>query len=130
MTKQTDGALLVAHGSRDPAWSQPFEAVAGLLAAGRPGLAVQLGYVEIQQPGCLDAAETLVRQGCRQVLVVPMFLGAGHHVRVDMARLQAQLLARWHEVEWRLTPAVGEMPVFHQALAGVLDQALRAGGEG
>ena len=48
MATEMDGALLVAHGSRDPAWSQPFEAVAQLLKAGRPGLAVELGFVEIQ----------------------------------------------------------------------------------
>ena len=127
---EMDGALLVAHGSRDPDWSQPFETVAQLLRDGRPGLAVELGFVEIQEPRSLEAGDALARQGCRHVLVVPLFLGAGHHVRVDMAKLLEQLRENWRGVEWRLAPAIGEMPVFHRAVAGVLDEALRTGLEG
>ena len=81
--------------------------------------------MEIQEPKCLAAGDALARQGCRHVLVIPMFLGAGHHVRVDMAKLLEQLSANWRGVEWRLAPAIGEMPAFHQAVAGVLNEALR-----
>lgn len=124
MTAKMDGALLVAHGSRDPAWCQPFQDIAQLLRTARPGLAVELGFVEIQEPRCLEAGEVLARMGCRHVLVVPMFLGAGHHVRVDMAHLLDQLNENWRGVEWRLAPAIGEMPAFHQAVAQVLERTL------
>jgi sirohydrochlorin cobaltochelatase len=58
-----------------------------------------------------------VDQGCQRVTVVPLFLGAGGHVRKDLPLLMAQLQAQHPGVEWTLAPAVGETDILVQALA-------------
>ncbi len=78
------GLLLLAHGARDPSWAAPFEAVAQRIRSREPGLSVELGYLEFMAPGLVGAGDTLAGLGCGHVDVVPLFLGAGGHVRKDL----------------------------------------------
>jgi sirohydrochlorin cobaltochelatase len=120
----TTGILLFAHGARDPAWARPFEAVAAALRtrAARPDH-VGLAFLEFMQPGLVDAGSALAAAGCTQVTVVPLFLGAGGHVRKDLPLLMDQLRERHAEVNWTLSPAVGESDLLVQAMADIAWQA-------
>ena len=68
-------------------------------------------------PTLLEAAEELAQGGWPEVSVVPMFLGAGGHVRRDLPQLVAALELRHPQVQWRLKPAIGEAPSVIQAMA-------------
>ena len=60
MTK--DGILLFAHGARDPAWAQPFEATERALRARAQaqGADVALAFLEFMSPTLLEAGAQLV----------------------------------------------------------------------
>lgn len=115
------GLLLFAHGARDPNWAAPFEAVlAQARAAGaqqQPPPQVRLAFLEFMQPDLIEAGSSLVLAGCEQIDVVPLFLGAGGHVRKDLPRLLDQLRASYPQVRWTLRPAVGESPEVVAAMA-------------
>jgi sirohydrochlorin cobaltochelatase len=117
MTK--DGILLFAHGARDPAWAQPFEAAARDLRArfGSQGAEVALAFLEFMNPNLLQAGEQLATEGCTRVTVVPLFLGAGGHVRKDLPRLMDELAQLHPQVQWRLSAAVGETDILIKALS-------------
>lgn len=117
MTK--DGILLFAHGARDPAWGQPFEATERALRARAQaqGADVALAFLEFMSPTLLEAGAQLAAQGCTQVTVVPLFLGAGGHVRKDLPRLMAEMAEQHPQVQWRLSAAVGETDILIQALS-------------
>ena len=104
----TRGVLLIAHGARDPRWAQPFEDVAARIRAARPGVRVRLAYLELMEPDIDSAGAALAADGCTAVEVLPLFLGAGGHVRKDLPRHVADLSAAHPAVTWRLAPAVGE----------------------
>lgn len=110
--------VLFAHGARDPAWAAPFEAVAAQLRAARPQLQVQLAFLEFMSPGLVQAGGALAAAGCRRVDVLPMFLGSGGHVRRDLPQLLQQLREQHPQVEFRLQPAIGELPSVTAAMAG------------
>lgn len=119
------GLLLFAHGARDPNWARPFQAVAERCrqARGEPALAgarsrVALGFLEFMAPDLVTAGQQLVAAGCRQVVVVPLFLGAGGHVRKDIPGLLDQLRNAHPEVAFHLQPAIGEVPAVIDAMAG------------
>ena len=109
--------LLFAHGARDPRWAEPFEAVARRVAEADPSLAVRLAYLEFMQPSLRDAGDALAAEGCTQVDVVPLFLGAGGHVRKDLPVLLAELSQRHAGVDWRLQRAIGETASVIDAMA-------------
>ncbi|TDP87992.1 sirohydrochlorin cobaltochelatase [Aquabacterium commune] len=113
------GILLFAHGARDPAWAQPFEAVARRLTeqASAQGHLVTLAFLEFMSPDILAAGAALAEQGCTEVAVVPLFLGAGGHVRKDLPRLLAELAEAHPGVQWRLSAAVGETDILIQGMA-------------
>ena len=115
------GVLLFAHGARDPAWAIPFEAVATRLREHAPDVEVRLAFLEFMQPELRAAAEELVRSGCRRVCIVPLFLGAGGHVRKDLPELLASLQADHPQVRWTLAGAIGEQP---QVIAAMAEAAL------
>ena len=120
----TAGILLFAHGARDPAWARPFEAVAAALRsrASKPEH-VQLAFLEFMSPDLLAAGTTLAQTGCQRVVVVPLFLGAGGHVRKDLPLLMDQLAQAHPAVAWQLSPAVGESALLVQAMADIAWQA-------
>lgn len=113
------GILLFAHGARDPAWAQPFEAVAHRLTeqAAARGHIVTLAFLEFMSPDILAAGAALAAQGCTEVAVVPLFLGAGGHVRKDLPRLLSELAEAHPGVQWRLSAAVGETDILIQGMA-------------
>ncbi len=54
--------------------------------------------------------------------MLPLFLGAGGHVRKDLPELLALLAAQYPAVQWRLQPSIGEADGVVAAMAA---EALR-----
>ena len=111
------GVILFAHGARDPRWALPFEAVATQIRAARPDVPVQLAYLEFMSPGLPDAAAQLVQQGCQSLQVLPMFLGAGGHVRKDLPMLLDNIRLAHPGLHVTLATAIGEVESVTRAMA-------------
>jgi len=116
---QQRAVVLFAHGSRDPQWHQPIEAVARSMALSQPGLPVRCAYLELSTPDLATACQELIDSGCREISVVPLFLGVGRHAREDLPLLVEQLRARHPAVTFTLKPAVGEDPRLVALLAHI-----------
>ncbi len=111
--------VLFAHGSRDPLWHKPMEAVAAQIAAAESGLEVCCAYLEISQPDLPTACQQLLELGIGHIAVVPMFLGVGRHAREDLPLLVKQLRMQHLDVVFELRPAVGEDPRLIALLAQI-----------
>jgi sirohydrochlorin cobaltochelatase len=122
----TPGLILFAHGARDPRWSEPFERVAALIRASRPAVAVSLAYLEFMAPDLDAAGADLVARGCTEVAILPLFLGAGGHVRKDLPARVEKLRAEHAGVRWKLCHAAGESDILVDALARIAIQTLEA----
>jgi sirohydrochlorin cobaltochelatase len=123
-----DGLILFAHGARDPRWAAPFEAVRARVAQQQPGLQVRLAFLELMTPDLAAAGAELDAAGCARVTVLPLFLGAGGHVRKDLPRLVDALRSAHPRVHWRLEPPAGELPAVIDALAAAAVAAVDAAG--
>jgi len=113
------GLLLFAHGARDAQWALPFEQVAQAVRAARPAQPVRLAFLEFMAPDIRTAATELAAAGCLQIDVLPLFLGAGGHVRKDLPPLLDELRARHGGVAFTLHPAVGETAALIAAMADI-----------
>ena len=111
------GLLLFAHGARDPAWALPFEDVARRIRQRAPSVSVEMCFLDFMSPALAEGGDRLAAAGCRHVDVVPLFLGAGGHVRKDLPALLTTLGARYPEVRWELRPAIGEVDSVIEAMA-------------
>ncbi len=105
---QAFGVILLGHGSRDPLWRAPIEAVQALIAQAQPQLRCSCAYIELSEPSLAQAAERLIAQGVQQLRITPMFLGTGKHAREDIPKLVAALRARHPGVDVEVQSSVGE----------------------
>lgn len=113
------GIVLFAHGSRDPLWHKPMEAVAAQITTLSPHALVVCAYLELSTPDLATATQTLVNRGVQSVTIVPMFLGVGRHAREDLPALVEVLRAQHPTVAFVLKPAVGEDPQLIHLLAKI-----------
>lgn len=102
------GLVLLAHGSRDPLWRRPVQAVQTRLAEAAPQLAVRCAYLELCAPDLASAVQELQAAGLERITVVPLFFGAGRHVREDLPRLVQELADANPGLSLRLAPVAGE----------------------
>jgi sirohydrochlorin ferrochelatase len=78
--------VVVAHGTRDPAGACVAERLVAAVRAKLAGVRVELAFADVRGPTVADVLGDLAGP----TVVLPAFLAAGYHVRVD---LPAQLAA-------------------------------------
>lgn len=118
MDEHRHWVILLAHGSRDPRWRRPFEALAARvaqLAGPEPGVA--LAYLQLAEPGL---EEVLLR--CRErrgisALVVPVFMSGGGHLVRDVVSEVERAAAAVDGIEVRCSGALAEEPEVVEAMA-------------
>ena len=77
--------LLVAHGSPDPAWRVPLDAVCERARLLAPERRVELCFLEHNDPDLESAIGTMHSQGIACIRVIALLLsGGGRHMRVDI----------------------------------------------
>lgn len=111
------GIVLFAHGSRDPLWRLPIEAVAQRIRADQPDAPVLCAYLELCEPDLPTALNALVAAGAQRIRVLPVFFGMGKHAREDLPKLVAQWSATHPCVPVDLLPPAGEHPALTALLA-------------
>lgn len=122
------GLILLAHGSRDPLWRQPIEAVLGAVRQTRPHGLAACAYLEACAPDLPTAARGLIEAGATRITVLPLFLGTGKHAREDIPKLVQEIRDTHPQVTVELEPAVGEHPRVTALLAELALAAMEPSG--
>ncbi|PUE10574.1 sirohydrochlorin chelatase [Limnohabitans sp. T6-20] len=113
------GVILFAHGSRDPLWRLPIDAVAQQMTERWPGLAVACAFLELTTPDLASTVEAMMMRGMTHLRIVPMFLGVGRHAREDLPGLVNDLIQAYPQVQFELLPAIGEHPAMTRLMANI-----------
>ena len=115
--------IVFAHGSRDPLWRTPVEAVAATVRERDPQALSCCAYLELCEPSLPLAAQHMLDAGASDIRVLPLFFGMGKHAREDLPVLMSELRDQHPGVRFTLLPTAGENPRLTQLLA---DMALEA----
>jgi sirohydrochlorin ferrochelatase len=74
--------IAISHGTSSPSGQAAIKSLMDAVAARLPDVTVRLGHVDVQQP---DVAASLAAVPDDQpVVIVPLLLSAGYHVRIDL----------------------------------------------
>lgn len=117
--------VLVAHGSRDPDWGRPLEALAGAIEERTGRGSVRLAYSQFASPGLGQVVDEAVDAGVRHIRVLPLFMTAGGHVERDIRPVVDELRRAHQTVDLELLPPVGELPAFSILLAELAREVTR-----
>lgn len=83
-------AVILGHGSRSPAAvGEVYELARQVEAAGLYS-PVEVAFMSMNQPDLGRGIEAAVAKGARRIVVVPLFLTEGVHVREDIPQLVAR----------------------------------------
>jgi sirohydrochlorin ferrochelatase len=112
--------LVVAHGTASAAGSATTRRLVAAIAAARPGVAVDLCFLDVARPSLADAVERVIRS----TVVVPLLLSTGYHVTTDIPAVVAG------RSEIRVARHLGPDPLIVDVLVDRLHEAGgRADGE-
>lgn len=112
------GALILfAHGARDASWADPIRRVQADLLAADPTARVELAFLEFLTPTLVECAAALAAEGIRRIVILPMFIAQGGHLKREVPELVAALRATHPNVEFELAGPVGENEAVIQAMA-------------
>lgn len=122
-------ALLgIGHGSRDPRHAASLRRLATAVGYARPDVRVDVGFLDLCGPDVATALGALTASGARSVVVLPLFLTHGYHVRHDVPRAVADALAgvrrRRDLPKTVISEPLGPDPL----LSGAMDTRLREAG--
>ena len=132
-----DGLLLVGHGSRSGEGAAEMLALAGLVCAALPNVAVDVGFLEIepkpQRPerlvvqqavGVGPVLDGLAAAGCGRVVVLPLVLLGAGHAKSDVPALVLEGRRRHPDLHVHFGSPLG----ISRDLVGLLGGALAAAG--
>jgi len=109
--------ILFAHGARDPAWAAPMITVRDLILQQQPQAIVSLAFLELMNPNLTDVVGQLVGQGVQEIVIYPMFIAAGSHLKKDLPELVKRLCDQYPNLRISLQAAAGEQMPVQQSIA-------------
>ena len=113
----TTALILFAHGARDPEWANPMRRVQAAIRLRVSDMPVELAFLEFLTPSLPDAVANLVKQGADKIVVMPMFIARGGHLKNDLPGIIDVLRSTYPNVDFCLGGAIGEDESVIQAMA-------------
>ncbi|MEO8410824.1 MAG: CbiX/SirB N-terminal domain-containing protein [Propionivibrio sp.] len=114
--------ILFAHGARDPEWASPLQRVREAVRTQAPQLRVELAFLEFMAPNLEDCVGALVAAGCGRIIIAPMFIAQGGHLKNDVPLIVDRLRTRHPGLVFDLCGPIGEAEGVVQAMAAHLLQ--------
>jgi len=111
-----EAIILFAHGARDPQWAVPFAVIRKQLQAARPGIQVELAFLELMAPSLEAAVAQSAARGARRIVLVPLFMAQGSHLKHDLPPLVEKMRRLEPQIELRVMPSIGDAPEILQAI--------------
>ncbi|HSS46714.1 MAG TPA: CbiX/SirB N-terminal domain-containing protein [Burkholderiales bacterium] len=114
----TDSAIvLFAHGARDAQWAEPFRKIKAMVRARKPGMPVELAFLEIMQPSLDQAIAALVAKNIKTIGIIPLFMAQGGHLKEDLPRRLSEIKKLNPAISFRISPPIGEVEGILTAIA-------------
>lgn len=117
LRKEYDHIILLAHGSPDPLWKEPFESLYNQVSQTYGKNNVSLAYMELTSPSLEDVVAKLDKE-VRTLAVLPLFLAVGRHLRHDVPAQIESL--QTDELQIELLPPIGDDALVKQAMQAVV----------
>ncbi|MFH8407745.1 sirohydrochlorin chelatase [Streptomyces sp. NPDC018019] len=120
--------LVIAHGSRDPRHAAAVTALRARARALRPGLRVEVAFLDFNAPDVPRALQRLAADGVREVVAMPLLLTRAFHAKTDIPAVLREAGARLPGLTVHQAGVLGPSPLLTAALERRLYEAgLRPG---
>lgn len=104
--------VMIAHGSKNPLWREPFEQLLKDLRNAGGNDNVYLSYMQLAQPSLEEIIEQVTAAGKHRIRILPMLMAGGNHFHEDIPLEIARLRAKHPGMQIELMPPIGCHPRF------------------
>ena len=118
---ENNAIILLAHGSPDPRWKEPFEKIVVRLEEKLGKNNIKLAYMDFIKPTFEDTVKELFNENINQIKLLPLFMAGGGHVDRDIPKLVSSAKKRFPKIEVDILPPIGE----HTEVSSVMIDVIR-----
>ncbi|WP_414167677.1 sirohydrochlorin chelatase [Streptoverticillium reticulum] len=115
--------VLVAHGSRDPRHAATVAQLRARVAEQRPGLRVEVAFLDFNAPGVGQVLERLAAEGVREAVAQPLLLTRAFHAKADVPAALRRAASRLPGLSLVQADVLGPSPLLTTALERRLHEA-------
>ncbi|MDR3056091.1 MAG: CbiX/SirB N-terminal domain-containing protein [Zoogloeaceae bacterium] len=114
---QPRALILLGHGARDEQWALPLQNVQAHIRAAHPSFRVELAFLDFIAPDLPTRVAELAAAGMARIIILPMFIAAGGHLKRDLPEQVAALQAHYPQLHLELVEAIGMATSVQTAMA-------------
>ena len=105
------GILVISHGSRNGEANESVHRLVAQLKERFPTDLVEAGFLELAEPSIPEGIKSLAGQGMEELMVYPLFLFKGVHLKQDVPRVVKETLAMLgKEIPYKILEPLGVHP--------------------
>lgn len=103
------GLFILAHGSRsEDSNIQLKEVVENLRLKGKEDFtSIGYGSMEMAEPGFRDGIDELAKDNLEEIIIVPLFLFKGNHIKKDIPRILEEIKEKHSNIKFTLKEPIG-----------------------
>jgi len=120
-TEDQSFTILLAHGSSNQEWSTTFEKMTAAACTNHKNVSV--AYMELSTPSMDDVIRKAAATGFKNITIVPLFLAAGKHLKLDIPKKLDKLKDELN-INYKLLPAIGEHPMMSYAIKEIVSEII------
>ena len=117
--------LLIAHGTPHAEANAPIYEVAETIRECSDYAAVQVSFMEINEPSIAEGVQTLAAKEVEQIVAAPYFLQLGGHVAEDLPEAVTQAQAAHPYIKVNLADYLSYDPLFVEAITSRVTSHLK-----
>ena len=114
--------ILLAHGSKDPRWREPFETLLKRIRKKSPKKKFCLCYLELCRPSLSETINNLTKNNFKISIINihPIFLSAGVHFNKDIQTIVFDLQSIYPYLKFKINNVVGSNIIVSDAIIKVV----------
>ena len=124
-----NGIIILGHGSRSEEAQQVFEEIVSLVSEKLNYGMVRGAAMEFASPALEEVAAELVESGIEEIIIVPLFIYPGVHIKRDIPAMIDQLKKEYPEVRFVKGSHIGADEKLAEIMADRVQQAVKKFGK-
>lgn len=114
------GILLIAHGSPREKSNLEFVEFTHLIQKEHQAFFVQPAFLECSEPSIPNAIDLLMSKACKEIIVIPYFLGNGKHTTKDIPEIISKKNREYPEVDFKFEKPIGLHPLIKSIIEDII----------
>lgn len=99
--------FVLGHGSQAMEADAIFERIVEMVKEITSFEMVGMGSLQISKPSFEEGISELIQKGAEQIIIVPMFIFKGNHVKFDIPEKLEELKEKYPHIEFRMANHIG-----------------------